>query len=99
MKGATVDGTGTGRFNIGGNLVVDSVSNNWGRSCLVITGTLTINNGATFNVTSLTGTKTTNNIDINAGGTWEDLVSESWTVNGNIENDGTFTMRVQELIH
>jgi hypothetical protein len=90
MKGATVDGSQTGRFNIGGNLVVDSASNNWGRSRLVITGTLQINNGATYNVTSLTGTKTTNNIDINAGGTWEDLVSETWTVNGNIENDGTF---------
>jgi hypothetical protein len=90
MKGATVDGTQTGRFNIGGNLVVDSASNNWGRSRLVITGTLQINNGATYNVTSLTGTKTTNNIDINAGGTWEDLVSESWSVTGNIENDGTF---------
>ena len=90
MKGATVDGSQTGTFNIGGNLVVDSVSNDWGRSRLVISGTLSINNGATFNVTSLTGTKTTNNIDINAGGTWTDLVSEAWTVNGNIENDGTF---------
>lgn len=90
MKGAVVSGSATGRFNIGGNLVVDSASNDWGRSRLVITGTLQINNGATYNVTSLTGTKTTNNIDINAGGTWEDLVSETWTVNGNIENDGTF---------
>ncbi|HRG58860.1 MAG TPA: PKD domain-containing protein [Bacteroidia bacterium] len=90
MKGATVDGSATGRFNIGGNLVVDSASNNWGRSRLVITGTLTINSGATYNVTSLTGTKSTNNIDINAGGTWEDLVSESWSISGNIENDGTF---------
>jgi hypothetical protein len=90
MKGATVDGSQTGRFNIGGNLVVDSASNNWGRSRLVVTGTLQINNGATYSVTSLTGTKTVNNIDINAGGTWDDLVSEAWTVNGNIENDGTF---------
>jgi len=90
MKGATVDGTQTGRFNIGGDLIVDSATSDWGRSRLVISGTLTINNGATLNITSLTGTKTTNNIDINTGGTWNDLVSEAWTVNGNIENDGTF---------
>lgn len=90
MKGATVDGTQTGRFNIGGDLIVDSATSDWGRSRLVISGTLTINNGATLNITSLTGTKTTNNIDINNGGTWTDLVSEAWTVNGNIENDGTF---------
>jgi hypothetical protein len=90
MKGATVDGTANGRFNIGGDLVVDSATNNWGQSRLVISGTLTINTGATLNITSLTGTKTTNNIDINSGGTWTDLVSEAWTVNGNIENDGTF---------
>jgi hypothetical protein len=90
MKGATVDGTANGRFNIGGNLVVDSAANNWGQSRLVISGTLTINNGATYNIISLTGAKITNNIDINAGGTWDDIFSETWTVNGNIENDGTF---------
>jgi hypothetical protein len=90
LKGATIDGIQTGRFNIGGNLIVDSATSNWGRSRLNVSGTLVINNGATINITSLTGTKTTTNIDINAGGTWTDLVSEAWTINGNIENDGTF---------
>lgn len=90
MKGATVDGSATGRFVIGGDLVVDSASNNWGRSRLTCNGTIIVNSGATYNITSITGTKTINNVDINAGGIWSDLVAESWSVSGNIENDGTF---------
>lgn len=55
----------------------------------IINGTTIIS--GTVNITSTTGVKTFNNIIVNSGGIWNSSVAEAYTINGNIQNDGTFT--------
>jgi hypothetical protein len=55
---------------------------------ITVNGTLTVNNGATVTVTSATGTKTFNNVTINAGGAWNSTAAETYTINGNLTMNG-----------
>lgn len=53
-----------------------------------VSGTTSISGTLNMNAT---GTKTFEDIIINTGGTWNVTAAEAFTINGNIQNDGTFT--------
>jgi len=73
-----------------GNITVNSGSTlNLGSGSPTILGTTTVN--GTLTTTSITGTKTFNDLTVNAGGTWNSAVAEAFTINGNFSNSGTFT--------
>ncbi|MBI5218997.1 MAG: hypothetical protein HY958_08715, partial [Bacteroidia bacterium] len=45
----------------------------------------------TLNIINATGTKSFNNVIINSSGTWNNSGNTPITINGNLQNDGTFT--------
>lgn len=75
---------------IGGNITVNAGSVlNVGAGPTTVSGTTTLN--GTLNITSLTGTKTFNDIAVSSTGTWNASVAEAITVNGSLSVSGTFT--------
>jgi hypothetical protein len=83
--------TGTGTTTVDGNLIITQGTMTKGAftTAFVVSGNTIIS--GTLNTTSTTGTNTFNNITVNNGGTWNVTVAEPFTINGNIQNDGTFS--------
>lgn len=75
---------------IGGNITVNSGSTlNVGSGSPTVSGITTVN--GTLNINSITGTKTFNDLTVSSTGTWNSLVAEAFTINGNLSVSGTFT--------
>ena len=90
VAGGTVTGTSTGIFNVSGNFSVPSGTSTLGRATITVTGTTDIT--GTLNITSATGTKTfAGKLTIDNGATWNNSANSAITLQGGIENDGTFT--------
>ena len=89
-----VSGTGVktigGAVTINGNLTINpGTTFASGTSSITVIGNTII--GGTHTVSSTSGTRTFGNIIVNSTGTWNTTVGESFTMSGNIENNGTFT--------
>ncbi|MBC7865473.1 MAG: hypothetical protein IAF38_21035, partial [Bacteroidia bacterium] len=89
MLGGTINGTSSHRLNITGNFDITSGANSISRVRLVVTGTTNVT--GTLTTANTTGTKTLNNLVINAGGDFDCIVNETWAISGNFTNNGTFT--------
>ena len=90
MNGGTLDGTATGTYNVTGSLNIASGNNTIGQTTLTIssttniTGNLDVNNNA--------GNKTLKgDVTINNTGIWTNSGNESYTLDGNFTNNGTFS--------
>ncbi|MBI4931935.1 MAG: T9SS type A sorting domain-containing protein [Bacteroidetes bacterium] len=83
-------GGSTGTF--GGNTIVNndftvtSGIASLGAFNLTVSGMTSIT--GTFTVTSITGTKTFNNVTMNTGGLWNGTAAETFTINGNVTMAG-----------
>jgi hypothetical protein len=83
--------TATGITTVAGNLTVPSGTFNLVGFDFTVTGTTTVGGTLSF-ATSAVGTKIfTGAVTISTGGTWNNGINESVTLNGNLTNDGTFT--------
>ena len=85
VQGASIGASTT----ISGDLTITNGTLTIGAFSINVSGTTSIS--GTVNITSATGLKTFGNLVINTGGAFNNSVNESITVNGNIQNDGTFT--------
>ncbi len=79
----------TGAVTVNNNFTVASGTASNGGYNMTVTGTSSIT--GTFTISSTAGTKTFGDITVNPGGNWNCTAAEDFTVNGNIQNDGTFT--------
>lgn len=86
-SGNTASFTGTTAVN--NNFTVASGTASIGAFTLTVNGNTSIT--GTMAITNATGSKTFNNITINAGGSWNASTSSPFTINGNIQNDNVFT--------
>ncbi len=59
-----------------------------GGQTITVSGTLTVNSGATVTVTSTTGTKSFGNVVLNSGATWTSNAGETYTISGNLTLGG-----------
>ncbi|MBI5218512.1 MAG: hypothetical protein HY958_06230, partial [Bacteroidia bacterium] len=57
---------------------------------LTVSGTTSIAGTMNF-TTAATGTKQFNDVTVNSGGVWNNAINSDITINGNIQQDGTFT--------
>lgn len=89
MLGGSITGAGNPGLNIAGNLYISSGSNNMGGAQVNVVGTTSIS--ATLNILSTGGNKNINDLIITSSGTFTSTVVEPWTINGNIQIDGTFS--------
>lgn len=78
----------TPTFNIAGNFNVVTGLCDISRIRLTVAGTTTID--GTLHINSIRGTKTFNNIIVNAIGAFSSTVAENYAVNGNITVNGSF---------
>ena len=80
----------SGRTTVNNNLIVGSGSNlDIGANSVTVNGLSTINGTVTFSSTS--GTKIfAGDVILNSGGVWDEVVAESITFGGNLQNDGIF---------
>ena len=90
----TTSGSGTktlgGTVTVNGNLNVGSGTGfTVGAYSLTVTGATSIT--GTLTISSTTGTKTFGDITINNGGTMTFTAAEAVTMNGNLQNNGTFS--------
>lgn len=90
INGGTITGTATGTLNVTGNFTATGGTNNIGRCNLNITGTTTVNNGVIVNLNNATGTKIFGGLIVT--GTFNNAVNIAITINGNLQNDGTYTV-------
>ena len=90
MNGGTIGpaGSSTATFNVAGTFTTGILTSSIGICNLNVTGATTIS--SIVNLTSTTGTKTFT--DFILTGTLNNSVNEDITVNGNFQNDGTFTI-------
>ncbi|MEI6754167.1 MAG: hypothetical protein WCK78_13495, partial [Paludibacter sp.] len=97
LSGSTINGTGTGVFNISGALNVTSGTNTMNALTMTVGGTTTVQGTLVF--ASTTGNKTFGNVVL-SGGTWTSNAAETYpvtnltlsggTINGS--TTGTFTV-------
>lgn len=88
MTGATIDAANNQAevFTVNGNLIVNAGTSSFGVGGLTVTGTTTIT--GTMNWTSRTGAKILNDLLIT--GSFNNSSNESFRINGNFTNNGTF---------
>lgn len=90
MSGATINGTAAGVFNVTGScLITSGTTNVVNAGTMSIVGTTTVDGSIDFS--SSTGTKTFSNIAISNTGSWTSTGNETFTISGNIQNDGSFS--------
>lgn len=87
--GINPSGSQTGTLNVTGTFTTVGTNSIW-RINLNITGITTVS--TTVNLNNTTGVKTFTDFIVASGGTFNSTVSENITVNGNFQNDGTFTI-------
>ena len=87
MLGGSTSGAGIPVFNVAGNFLVLAGTNTLANVTLSVTGTASVS--AVLNCTSASGTKTLNNLIITSTGAFNCTSVIPWTINGNIQNNGT----------
>lgn len=88
MTGATIDAANGQAevFQVNGNLIINAGTSSFGVGGLTVTGTTTVT--GTINWTDRTGAKVLNDVLIT--GTFRSSSNESFRINGNFTNNGTF---------
>ena len=89
---SSVTGNNAGRvLNVTGTFTVSSgASASISGQTINVTGATTIDGSLSF-INSTSGTKTFGDITVSGTGTWNVTVAESFTVNGNLVNNGSWT--------
>ncbi len=88
MSGGTITGSATGILNVLGPFTMAG-TNNIARNTITVTGVTTVS--SMLSITSATGTKTFTNFIITSPGVFNNTANSAITINGNFQNDGTFT--------
>jgi hypothetical protein len=79
----------TGTTIINGTLADNTGTINFNNITVTVVGATNVN--GTLNITSTTGTKTFGDLSINNGGVYNNSANEDVTINGNLQNNSTFT--------
>lgn len=87
MNGGTITGSSTGFLNVAGAFTT-LATNNIGRNNLTVSGSTTIS--SILNISSTTGTKIFT--DLTVTGTFNNAANAAITINGNLVNNGTYTV-------
>lgn len=89
MTAATITGSATGIFNIGGTVTVNAGSSTINSATIMVTGATSLI--GTLNIASTNGTKTFGDLTVTGTGNWNNSANAPITINGNIVINGTFT--------
>lgn len=83
-----ISGTAIGTVTLANTLTVSDGTLTVGGVSLSVAGATSVSGTLEFN--SASGTKSFQNVTVNAGGTWNNTSTESFTVSGNIVNNNTW---------